>query len=137
MFADYARAWPVHALLMISAVASLLVAVWTITFGRQRKGSFRLHKDAAVAALILLTAGLIVATVMVQAGGGPHLRAVHGVIGAASIALGLLAMAAGLAATKAHAARRRLRMIHVWAGRAVVLLFLITILAGLRKVGLL
>jgi len=77
MFADYARVWPVHAILMGSAVLSLLTAAWAVTLGRHRKGSFHLHKTAAVTAFVLLATRLVVAVGMVQASGGPHLRVPH------------------------------------------------------------
>ncbi|MCX6083465.1 MAG: hypothetical protein NT102_00650 [Caldiserica bacterium] len=137
MFADYARVWPVHAILMGSAVLSLLMAAWAVTLGRHRKGSFRIHKIAAVTAFVLLAAGLVVAAGMVQASGGPHLRVPHGIFGTVTILLGFLTGAGGLITTKAHANRRQLRTVHLWAGRVAVLLFLLTIFAGLRQAGIL
>jgi uncharacterized membrane protein YozB (DUF420 family) len=128
---------PVHAVLMGSAVVSLLVAAWAVTLGKRRKGSFRIHKTAAVTAFVLLAAGLIVAAGMVQASGGPHLRVPHGVFGALTIAVGFLTGAGGLITTKIRTGRKRLQTVHLWAGRVAVLLFLLTVLAGLRQAGIL
>jgi uncharacterized membrane protein YozB (DUF420 family) len=133
MFANYARVWPIHAVLMGFAVVSLLVAAWTVTLGKRRKGSFRIHKTAAVTAFVLLAAGLTVAISMVQASGGPHLRVLHGVFGVLTIAVGLLTGAGGLITTKTRTGRKRLRTVHPWTGRFAVLLFLLTVLAGLRQ----
>jgi len=137
MFADYARIWPVHAILMGSAVLSLLTAAWAVTLGRRRKGSFHIHKTAAVTAFVLLAAGLVVAIGMVQASGGPHLRVPHGIFGAITIVVGFLTGAGGHITTKARANRKQLRTIHLWVGRVAVILFLLTVLAGLRQVGIL
>jgi hypothetical protein len=137
VFADYARVWPIHAILMGSAVLSLLTATWAATLGRYRKGSFRLHRTAAVTAFVLLASGLLVAVGMVQASGGPHLRVLHGVGGTVTIVLGFLTGAGGLIASKAHSNRKQLRTVHLWVGRLAVVLFLITILAGLRQAGIL
>jgi len=137
MFADYARVWPIHAVLMGSAVLSLLMVAWAVTVGRHRKGSFHIHKAAAVTAFVLLAAGLVVATGMVQASGGPHLRVLHGVFGAITIVVGFLTGAGGHITTKARANRKQLRTIHLWVGRVAVILFLLTVLAGLRQVGIL
>lgn len=137
MFADYARVWTVHAILMGSAVLSLLAAAWAVTLGRYRKGSFRLHRTAAVTAFVLLAAGLLVAAGMVRASGGPHLRVFHGVFGTLTIVLGFLTGAGGFITTKARTNRKQLRTIHLWVGRLAVVLFLLTILAGLRQAGLL
>lgn len=137
MFADYARVWPVHAILMSSAVLSLLTAAWAVTLGRHRKGSFHIHKAAAVTAFVLLAAGLVVAAGMVQASGGPHLRVPHGVLGTVTIVLGFLTGAGGHITTRARANRKQLRTIHLWVGRVAVVLFLLTVFAGLRQVGIL
>jgi len=137
MFADYARVWPVHAILMGSAVLSLLTAAWAVTLGRRHKGSFHLHKTAAVTAFVLLAAGLVVAIGMVQASGGPHLRVLHGVFGATTIVVGFLTGAGGLITTRVRSHRKQLRIIHLWVGRVAVILFLLTVLAGLRQVGIL
>lgn len=137
MFADYARIWPIHAILMGSAVLSLLTAAWAVTLGRHREGSFRIHKSAAVLAFVLLAAGLVVAVAMVRASGGPHLRVPHGIFGAVTIVLGFLTGAGGLITTKAHTNRKQLRTVHLWVGRVAIVLFLLTILAGLRQVGIL
>jgi hypothetical protein len=137
MFADYARVWPIHAILMGSAVLSLLMAAWAVTLGRHRKGSFRIHKTAAVTAFVLLAAGFAVAAGMVQASGGPHLRVLHGIFGAVTIVLGFLTGAGGLITTKARTNRKQLRTVHLWVGRVAIVLFLLTVLAGLRQVGIL
>ncbi|MHB8071069.1 MAG: cytochrome b family protein [Candidatus Cryosericum sp.] len=129
--------WPVHALLMGSAVISMFVAAWAVTLGKHHKGSFRIHKTAAVTAFVLLAAGLTVAAGMVQASGGPHFRVLHGIFGAITIAFGLLTGVGGLITTKVRSLRKRLRPIHVWAGRIAVVLFVFTILAGLRQAGIL
>jgi hypothetical protein len=137
MFADYARAWPVHTILMGSAVLSLLTAAWAVTLGRHHKGSFRIHKTAAMTAFVLLAAGLVVAAGMVQASGGPHLRVLHGIFGTVTIVLGFLTGAGGFITTKARTNRKQLRTVHLWVGRLAVVLFLLTILAGLRQAGIL
>jgi len=137
MFADYARVWPIHAILMGSAVLSLLMAAWAVTLGRHRKGSFRIHKTAAVMAFVLLAAGFVVAAGMVQASGGPHLRVLHSIFGAVTIMLGFLTGAGGLITAKARANREQLRTVHLWVGRVAIVLFLLTVLASLRQVGIL
>jgi hypothetical protein len=137
MFTDYARVWPVHAILMGSAVLSLLTSAWAVTLGRRHKGSFHLHKAAAVTAFVLLAAGLVVAIGIVQASGGPHLRVPHGVFGTVTIILGFLTGVGGLITTRARSHRKQLRTIHLWVGRVAVVLFLLTVLAGLRQVGIL
>jgi len=137
MFADYARVWPIHAVLMGSAVLSLLTAAWAVTVGRHHKGSFRIHKAAAVTAFVLLAAGFVVAAGTVQASGGPHLRVPHGIFGTVTIVLGFLTGAAGLMTTKARANRKQLRTVHLWVGRVAIVLFLLTVLAGLRQAGIL
>jgi uncharacterized membrane protein YozB (DUF420 family) len=137
MFWNYSRLWPVHAVLMGSSVVLLLVAVWAVTLGRHRKGSFHIHKTAAVTAFVLLAAGLVVAVGMVQASGGPHLRVPHGIFGTVTIVLGFLTGAGGLITTKARANRKQLRTVHLWVGRIAIVLFLLTVLAGLRQAGIL
>ena len=136
MFADYARVWPVHAILMGSSVLSLLMAAWAVTFGRHRRGSFRIRRAAAVTAFVLLAAGLVVAAGMVQARGGPHLRVPHSVFGTVTIVLGFLTGAGGLITTRARSNRKQQRTVHLWVGRVAVVLFLLTVFAGLRQVGI-
>jgi hypothetical protein len=137
MFSDYARVWPIHAILMGSAVLSLLTAAWAVTLGRHHKGSFHVHKAAAVTAFVLLAAGFVVAAGMVQASGGPHLRVLHGIFGTVTIVLGFLTGAGGLMTTNARANRKQLRTVHLWVGRVAIVLFLLTVLAGLRQAGIL
>jgi hypothetical protein len=122
---------------MGSAVLSLLTAAWAVTVGRHHKGSFRIHKAATVTAFVLLAAGFVVAAGMVQASGGPHLRVPHGIFGTVTIVLGFLTGAAGLMTTKARANRKQLRTVHLWVGRVAIVLFLLTVLAGLRQAGIL
>lgn len=129
--------WPVHAVFMGFAVVSLLVAIWAVTLGKRHRGSFHIHKIAATAAFALLAAGLIVAAGIVQASGGPHLRVPHGVFGAVTIALGFLTGTGGIVTTKMRSLRKRLRPFHVWTGWAAFVMVMLTILAGLRQVGIL
>jgi hypothetical protein len=74
---------------------------------------------------------------MVQASGGPHLRVLHDVFGAITIVVGFLTGAGGLITTKVRSHRKQLRTIHLWVGRVAVIFFLLTVLAGLRQVGIL
>jgi hypothetical protein len=90
-----------------------------------------------VTAFVLLATGLLVAVGMVRASGGPHLRVLHGVGGTVTIVLGFLTGAGGFSATKARSNRKQLRTVHLWVGRLAVVVFLFTILAGLRQAGLL
>lgn len=122
---------------MGSGVLSMFVSVWAVTLGKHRKGFYGIHRIAGVTGFVLLGAGLTVAAGMVQAAGGPHLRVLHGVLGAATLAFALLGETGGIITRKLHSLRKRLLPIHVWAGRVTVVVLVLTILAGLRQAGIL
>jgi len=54
-----------------------------------------------------------------------------------TIVLGFLTGAGGLITTRARSHRKQLWTVHLWVGRVAVVLFLLTVLAGLRQVGIL
>jgi len=122
---------------MALGVLSMFVSVWAVTLGKHRKGFYRIHRIAGVAGFALFGIGLVIAVGMVQASGGPHLRVPHGVLGAATLALALLGEGGGILTRTVRSRRKRFLPIHTWAGRAIAVILLLTILAGLRQVGIL
>jgi hypothetical protein len=133
----YPLLWPVHAFFMITGVILFSAAILMVTYGRQRRGWYRLHRILAGAGAILAVAGLSIALYMVHITGGPNLRVFHGMFGAVVLTLVIITLLIGVIRDRVKQHKVTLRTIHLWSGRVVFVLLVVTIILGLRQSGLL
>jgi len=133
----YPLLWPFHAFFMISGVVLFSAAILMVTYGRQRRGWYRLHRILAGAGTILAVAGLSIALYMVRITGGPNLRVFHGMFGAVVLTLVIITLLLGVVRDRVNQHKVTLRTIHLWSGRVAFVLLVVTIILGLRQSGLL
>jgi hypothetical protein len=133
----YPILWPFHAFFMITGVVLFSAAILMVTYGRQRRGWYRLHRILAGVGTILAVAGLSIALYMVRITGGPNLRVFHGMFGAVVLTLVIITLLLGVVRDRVKQHKANLRTVHLWSGRVVFVLMVVTIILGLRQSGLL
>jgi hypothetical protein len=133
----YPILWPFHAFFMITGVVLFSAAILMVTYLRQRRGWYRLHRILAGTGTILAVAGLSIALYMVRITGGPNLRVFHGMFGALVLTLVIITLLLGLVRDRVKQHKVTLRTVHLWSGRGVFVLLVVTIILGLRQSGLL
>lgn len=133
----YPLLWPLHALFMITGIVLFSAAILMVTYLRQRRGWYRLHRILAGAGTILAVAGLSIALYMVRITGGPNLRVFHGIFGALVLTLVIITLLLGMVRDRVKQHKVALRTLHLWSGRVVFVLLVVTIVLGLQQSGLL
>jgi hypothetical protein len=133
----YPLLWPLHGFFMITGIVLFSLAILMVTYGRKRRGWYRLHRIFAGGGAILAIAGLSIALYMVGTTGGPHLRVFHGMFGAVVLTLVMITLLLGVARDRVKQHKVTLRTVHLWSGRVVFVLLVLTIVLGLRQAGLL
>ncbi|MFA6366095.1 MAG: hypothetical protein WCX13_02775 [Candidatus Hydrogenedentales bacterium] len=130
---------PFHLGLMATATAAMLAAVVVARFFRKKKWWLKAHKSLNLAAVGLALSGFVLAFIMVQSSGGPHIRVSHAVFGGVAL-LFLIAMPClgfMIFKSKDREKTARLRIAHRWLGRLAAILCCAAAVAGLFLIGVL
>lgn len=133
----YPLLWPFHALFMVTSVILLFAAILMVTYWKKRSGWYRFHRLLAATGAVLAIIGLTIAWYMVSITGGPNFRVFHGIFGAITLTLVFLTLLLGVVRNRVRRHKVTIRTIHMWAGRLVFVLLVLTILLGIRQAGIL
>ena len=137
MSIGYSELWPVHAILMGTSFILMLLGM---IFMRMKKKTWRMnvHKKMNLAGSIIGIVALGIAVYMISASYGVHFSVTHSIIGIVTLALLVINPIVGYVMLKTKKWNKTvLRAFHRWNGRAVLILMVLTIFAGLRLVGIL
>jgi len=105
---------------------------------KQKKWRVNVHKKMNLIGTILGIAALGIAVYMISASYGLHFSVAHSIIGIVTLALLIINPIIGYVMLKTNKWNKNtLRALHRWNGRAVISLMALTIIAGLRLVGIL
>jgi uncharacterized iron-regulated membrane protein len=109
----------------------LLLAIVISTAMRKKTWWLKVHRSLGILGAIFAILGLLSGLYMVSNWGTPHFRVPHAILGIVTIILVAVQPVLGFLQPKSS----KIRPIHRWLGRTVVLLMFITILAGLSQAG--
>ncbi len=124
-----------HVTLAFAAVILMGTAVVTAAALRKKRWWLKVHKSLAMAGALLAATTAIVGWFMVQNWQGTHLNGVHGYLGLATVASGVLAIFLGYSQFRYPSRRPALRQAHRAAGFATAGFILVTALWGLSLAG--
>ena len=137
MSIGYSELWPVHAILMSLSFALMVIGM-ILSFQKSKKWRLDVHKKLSMTGAILGIIALAIAVYMISASYGLHFSVFHSIIGIITLALILLTPFFGYAVFKTKKLdKKQLRSLHLWVGRVTLVLMVVTIVAGLRLVGIL
>jgi len=129
-------AWQPHAALLSAGLVVLVAGMFVARLRTQRwwmKG----HRAVMLAGAALAATGLLYGYFMVQEATGMHLRVPHSFLGVLSLVMTLGMTASGLVVLRVARKHPSMRPVHRWAGRATILLLVLTVLSGLVQAGVL
>ena len=136
MSIGYSELWPVHAILMSTSFLLIVLGVILSLF-KSKKWRLNAHKKLNTTGAVIGIIALGIAVYMISASYGVHFSAAHTIIGIITFALMILTPFFGYAALKTKKWNKKiLRMVHRWMGRGTIVLMILTVVAGLRLVGI-
>jgi hypothetical protein len=101
------------------------------------RGWLARHQTLGLVGPALLLVAFGVALTMVSLEGGGHFRVPHAFVGAGALLLSLVMPVLGFSMLKPGGNRAKLRRVHVWLGRATLVVLAAGALTGLFSAGLL
>ncbi|NPU83170.1 MAG: hypothetical protein HPY65_01685 [Syntrophaceae bacterium] len=127
----------IHGLLMGTGFGLMTLAGIVSRFLKRKRWWLKGHRALGIAGAVMLVPGAAAAYFLVEASTGVHLQEPHTWLGAAVLVLSFTAPIVGILAFRIRAHAARLRMVHRWSGRLALAAALLTVLTGLRLVGIL
>lgn len=129
--------WPFHAVFMTTGLLFMAVAVVTVKEKTPKTWWFKAHKIIGGLAVLSVLIGLTTALYMVSQSGGGHFRVVHAYLGILALLFSVITPVIGTISVKWKGHGPQVRTIHIWCGRAAVILIIIVIMSGLIQAGVL
>ena len=125
-----------HAGFMLAGFFSMMSGAAVAMFLRRNKWWLRFHKAVGILGAGSVLFGLAAVISMITFSGGEHFEAPHTYLGAVAILFAVVTPVLGTLqfSVKVHSAK--IRAMHRWSGRFTVLFLFITIISGLRLVGI-
>jgi len=124
-----------HILLMAISFLGITFAVSIAMFFRKKKNWLKIHKFVNSLSLGGMAAGIMMAFIYVANTGGNHMIGLHHISGLASFILACMTILLGFYQFKAKN-KPAVRTAHRWLGRFSVLMFLATIVLGLKLINI-
>ncbi len=122
--------WPYHAALMTVGIV-LFLGGFAVMRYRLTGNWYRNHQRLQEVGSLAVVAALAIGIYMVQLSGAPHLREVHGYLGAGTIVLILATLGLGLAIVRNPGIGKPARRAHRWMGGIAIALVALNIALGL------
>ncbi|MDD1706267.1 MAG: hypothetical protein LUQ12_04440 [Methanoregulaceae archaeon] len=127
--------WVYHAVLMAAGILCIMAAGLMPVWGKRIIGWYRLHIVTAVAGIIFLIPAVILVFRVSYLSVSPEVFAVHIILGLLLIVTLFAALLLAVIRNRSGPRKAAVRKVHLWAGRAFIVLVLINILTGLFSVG--
>jgi hypothetical protein len=125
--------WPYHMIMVFAGVISLVGGAFTARYLKQKTGWIELHKKLALAGVVLVLAGILIAVYMVSVYmETSFVREMHAYLGASVFIFLILTPMLGIFQFRSK--DMRIHTIHRWSGRIALILILFTIIAGIQMV---
>ncbi|MEE9116859.1 MAG: hypothetical protein V3U09_08185, partial [Thermoplasmata archaeon] len=130
---ETATLWVYHATLMSIGFVLLVVTIVISTSMRKKKWWLKAHMSLGFLGAIFAILGLLWGLYMVSTWGAPHFRVPHAFLGLITITFAVIQPILGFLQSKS----KKIRQVHRWMGRGLVMLMLLTMIAGLYQAGVL
>jgi hypothetical protein len=127
----------VHAGFMLAGFLSMMTGASAAMFLRRKRWWLRLHKTAGILGPFAVLVGLASVIFMVSLSGERHFNVTHAYIGAMTAAFAAVTPVLGTLQFKMKSHSTKIRIMHRWSGRFTLLSAIITIVTGLRIIGIL
>jgi hypothetical protein len=125
-----------HKLLVCLAATSMMIGVGAAVFFRRSRYWLKIHQYFNSLAGILLSAGVLMAAVMITGNQGEHLHGNHPVAGGITLILTAFTLILGFYQFRAGIHLQKVRTLHRWLGRLTLLSLVITLILGLVHAGI-
>jgi len=136
----YTVLWPIHGILMALAFLAMLLSMFIARYGKQKiTGWYKKHRMINLIGVIGAAIAMIIAGGMVSLSHGMHIASAHAVLGVITFLLIVITPIAGFGIRSRKvepSLKKKLRYIHHWLGRLVLVLMAVTIFYGLRISGM-
>ena len=126
-----------HVALMAAGSVMVAAAIFIAMTQRRRRWWLRLHRGAGLSGAILILAGDAAAVTAITIAAGKHFNSPHTWFGALTVVAAIVTPLLGFLQFRIRRRAERLRFFHRIGGRILAGAVLITILLGLRAVGIL
>jgi cytochrome b561 len=128
---DTGNLWVLHAILMTIGFILLLLTITVSTGMRKKKWWLKAHKSLGILGATFAVLGLLMGLYMVSTWMTPHFRVPHAFLGITTIILAIIQPVLGFMQPKS----KKIRPVHRWLGRTVVILMFFSIIAGMSQAG--
>lgn len=128
---DTENLWVFHATLMTIGFILLILAITISTGMRKKKWWLKTHRSLGFLGSTFAVLGLLMGLYMVSVWGSPHFRVPHAFLGITTIILAITQPILGFMQPKS----KKIRPMHRWLGRIVVILMFFSIIAGMSQAG--
>ncbi len=127
----------IHAGFMLAGFFSMMAGASAAMFLRRSRWWLRLHKIAGILGVLSLLIGLAAVIFMITLSGGEHFSVTHAYIGAMTVVFAAITPVLGTLQFKVKSQSAKIRIMHRWSGRFTLMFAIVTIVTGLRIVGIL
>jgi hypothetical protein len=125
--------WVYHASLMSVGFVLLVTTMTVSTAMRKKKWWLKVHRSLGILGSLFAVLGLLMGMYMISVWATPHFRVPHAILGLTTVIFAITQPVLGFV----HPKMPSLRPVHRWLGRVVVIMMLISIIAGLSQAGVL
>jgi hypothetical protein len=125
-----------HAGFMIAGSFSMMSGAAVAMSLRRKRWWLRFHKAAGILGAVSVLFGLAAIISMITFSGGEHFEGAHMYLGAVTGVFAFITPLLGTLQFKVQGHSGEIRVMHRWSGRLTLLFFIITIISGLRLVGI-
>jgi hypothetical protein len=126
-----------HVVLMAAGAVMVAAAIFIAITQRRKQWWLRFHRGAGISGAVLILTGAAAAIAAITIAAGEHLQSPHTWLGALTIIVAVATPLIGFMQFKIRRRAESLRFFHRIGGRILTGAVLITILLGLRAVGIL
>jgi len=125
-----------HASFVAAGFIFMAAGFITARFLKRKMWWLKLHKIFGISGACCVLAGVCFESIHLSLIGAGHFNVPHACLGMLIILLSLITPAMGLMQIKMHGAASKIRILHRWSGRAIMILTGINIISGLYTAGI-
>jgi amino acid transporter len=126
-----------HVTMMVAGLLAFASGVAAAMFFRKKRWWLQYHRRAGTTGTICLLVGFLFSVVMLASDAERHFKVIHSQLGAITVLAACTNAVIGRLQFVIKTQVQRLRPVHRWLGRAVLLMMLIVIILGLFTAGIL
>lgn len=126
----------VHASFMVAGFIFVVAGFITARFLKRKMWWLKLHKILGISSACCVLAGVCFESIHLSLISAGHFNVAHAYFGILIVVLSLITPSMGLIQIKIHGIASKIRPLHRWSGRVIILLMGINIISGLYTAGI-